>query len=49
MSAFLVWIFWLIALVVVGIALAYRRVDLKTSTIVLGFALVTYTIFNHSH
>ena len=49
MSAFLVWIFWLIALVVVGMALAYRRVDLKTSTIVLGFALVTYTIFNHSH
>ncbi len=49
MSAFLVWILWLLALVAVGLTLAYRRVDLWTSTIVLAFALLAYTLFGNSH
>jgi len=35
--------FWLLVLVGVPLALAYRRTDLKTSTIVLGIALVLFS------
>ena len=48
MSAFLLWVVWSIALLGVGITLAYRRVDLKTSTIIFGFALLAYTLFSNS-
>ena len=37
-------IFWFIVLSAAPIALAYRRVDLKKSTIVLGAVLLVYTI-----
>ena len=43
MSAFLLWITWSVALLGVGVALAYRRIDLRTSTIILGFALLFST------
>ena len=49
MSAFLIWILWFVALVAVGLTLAYRRVDLKTSTLILGFALLACTLFSNSH
>ncbi len=45
MADFLIWLFWTAALLSVGIALAYRRIDLPTSTLVLGFALVVYSLF----
>ncbi len=38
-------LFWLFALVVVATTLAYRRVDLRSSTIVLGVTLLAYTVF----
>jgi len=47
--SFFLWIAWSIALVGVGLALAYRRVDLMTSTIVLGFSILAYTLFSNSH
>jgi acyl-CoA dehydrogenase len=49
MSEFLLWLTWSIALIGVGLTLAYRRVDLKASTIMLGFALLAYTLFSSSH
>jgi len=48
-SAFLIWILWTAAIISVGLALAYRRVDLRTSTIVLGFTLLAYTLFGAGH
>lgn len=37
-------LFWLIVLLGVPVALAYRRMDLRTSTIVVGAVLVLFTI-----
>ncbi len=45
MSGFLFWIVGCLALASVGIVLAYRRVDLGTATLVLGFALLAYSLF----
>jgi len=40
---------WLAAFISVALALAYRRIDLTTSTIVLGFALLAYSLFGTGH
>ncbi len=45
MSGFIVSLFWFLLFVGGGIALAYNRVDLRTSTIAAAIALLTYTIF----
>ena len=45
MSGFLVSLFWFLLFVGGGVALAYNRVDLRTSTIASGIALLTYSIF----
>ncbi|MCE7902347.1 MAG: acyl-CoA dehydrogenase [Gammaproteobacteria bacterium PRO9] len=45
MVEFLIWLVWSLALVAVGLTLAYRRVDLPASTLVLGLALVVYSLF----
>ena len=37
-------LFWLIILLVTGLALAYRRVDLKITTAALGAVLIAYTL-----
>lgn len=42
MLDFLSWLFWTLALAGVALALAYRRVDLRTSTATLGLALLAY-------
>jgi acyl-CoA dehydrogenase len=39
-------LFWLIVLIATPLALAYRRTDLKTSTIVAGIVLLIFTIGN---
>ena len=49
MSAFFIWIISTAALLGVGLTLAYRRSDLATSTIVIGFALLAYTMFGFGH
>jgi len=48
-SVFLLWIAWSCALLGVVLTLAYRRVDLQTSTIILGFALLAYTLFGNGY
>lgn len=48
MLYFLVWLFWTLALAGVGLALAYRRVDLRTATVTLGLALVAYAALSNS-
>ena len=45
MSGFIVSLFWFLLFVGGGIALAYNRVDLRTSTIAAAISLLTYTIF----
>jgi acyl-CoA dehydrogenase len=45
LSGFIVSIFWFFLFVGGGIALAYNRVDLRTSTIAAAIALLTYSIF----
>ena len=40
MLDFLTWLFWTLALAGVALALAYRRVDLRTATAALGLAIV---------
>jgi acyl-CoA dehydrogenase len=40
---------WLVAFISVALALAYRRVDLTTSTIILGFSLLAYSLFGIGH
>ena len=40
---------WLAAFLTVALALAYRRVDLTTSTIVIGFSLLAYSLFGTGH
>ncbi len=37
-------LFWLLLFITVGLTLAYRRVDLQTSTIIAGVTLLTYTV-----
>ncbi len=38
--------FWLLIVIGTAVTLAYRRVDLKTSTAALGVALLGYTVFS---
>ncbi len=45
MSSFIVSLFWLLLFVGGGIYLAYQRIDLRTSTIAAGLAVLAYTIF----
>ena len=45
MTEFLVSLAWLLLFVGGGIYLAYQRIDLRTSTIATGLALLAYTIF----
>jgi len=40
---------WLAAFIAVALTLAYRRVDLTTATIVLGFSLLAYSLFGGSY
>ena len=47
MSSFLVSLFWLLLFVGGGIYLAYQRIDLRTSTIASGLALLAYTVFGN--
>ncbi len=47
MSSFLVSFAWFLLFVGGGIYLAYQRIDLRTSTIVTGLALLAYTIFGN--
>ncbi len=49
MLAFLNWLFWTLALAAVALALAYRRVDLRTATATLGLALVAYFTLAEPH
>jgi acyl-CoA dehydrogenase len=46
---FLIWLFWTLALAGIALSLAYRRVDLRTSTVTLGLALVAYAALAGSH
>ncbi|MDP2325074.1 MAG: acyl-CoA dehydrogenase family protein, partial [Gammaproteobacteria bacterium] len=45
MADFLIWLTWSVALGAVLITLAYRRSDLPTATLILGFALAVYSLF----
>jgi acyl-CoA dehydrogenase len=45
LSSLVVSLFWLLLFVGGGIFLAYQRIDLRTSTIATGIALLAYTIF----
>ena len=49
MSSLLASLFWLLLFVGGGIYLAYQRIDLRTSTIATGVALLAYTIFGEGH
>ncbi len=49
MADFLLWLLWTAALLAVAVTLAYRRVDLPTSTLVLGGTLIVYSLFADSH
>jgi len=44
-SSFVVSLFWLLLFVGGGIFLAYQRIDLRSSTIAAGLAVLSYTIF----
>jgi acyl-CoA dehydrogenase len=44
-SGFIISLFWFLLFAGGGIALAYNRVDLRTSTIAAGIALLAYSIF----
>jgi len=48
-SSLLASLFWLLLFVGGGIYLAYQRIDLRTSTIATGVALLAYTIFGEGH
>ena len=45
MSSLIASLFWLLLFVGGGIYLAYQRIDLRTSTVATGVALLAYTIF----
>ncbi len=49
MLAFATWLFWTLALGAVALALAYRRVDLRSSTAILGLALFAYIALAGPH
>jgi len=46
---FVNWLFWTLALFGVALALAYRRVDLRTSTATLGLTLIAYIALAGAH
>ncbi|MDH3759196.1 MAG: acyl-CoA dehydrogenase, partial [Gammaproteobacteria bacterium] len=48
MSSFVVSLFWLLLFVGGGIFLAYQRIDLRTSTIAAGLAVLAYTVFGEA-
>jgi acyl-CoA dehydrogenase len=48
-SAFVLWLLWSLVICAVGLTLAYKRVDLKASTIVLGFTLIAYSLFGEGN
>ena len=48
MSSLLISLFWFLLFFGGGIFLAYRRVDLRTSTVAAGVAVVAYTIYTFS-
>ena len=45
MSEFVLWLLWSLVIIAVGLTLAYKRVDLKASTTILGFTLLAYSLF----
>ena len=45
--SFVISLFWFAAFVVVGLTLAYRRVDLRTATITMGILLLVYCVFGN--
>ena len=45
MTDVIIWLLWTAALLGVGLVLAYRRIDLPTSTLTLGGALFVYSLF----
>jgi acyl-CoA dehydrogenase len=45
MADFAIWLIWTLVLGTVVLGLAYRRVDLPTSTLVLGGTLLIYSLF----
>ena len=45
MSSFIMSLFWLLLFVGGAIYLAYQRIDLRTSTVAAGLAVLAYTIF----
>ncbi len=49
LTTILLSLIWLAAFITVGLVLAYQRVDLRTSTIVLGFSLLAYSLFGVGH
>ena len=49
LTQFLLSVFWFAALLGVAMTLAYRRIDLATSTIVMGFALLAYGLIGNPH
>jgi len=48
-SAVILWVLWMLVILAVALTLAYRRVDLKASTIILGFTLLAYNLFGVGH
>ena len=47
MSSFIVGLIWLLAFLAVPVTVAYRRVDLQTSTTVIGATLIVYSFAGH--
>jgi acyl-CoA dehydrogenase len=47
LSSFLVSLSWLLLFVGGGVYIAYQRIDLRTSTIATGLALLAYTVFGN--
>ena len=45
MTDVIIWLLWTAALLGVGLVLAYRRIDLPTSTLTLGGALFVCSLF----
>jgi acyl-CoA dehydrogenase len=48
-SSFLLSLFWLLIFLAVPLTMAYRRIDLGTSTLAIGAALFAYSIFGSGH
>ena len=49
MSGFTVGLLWFLLFFGGGIFLAYRRIDLRTSTVATGIAVAAYVILGHGH